>query len=380
MITPLAPESLALKKRVDEFFLSPEHQGAEETAGFCRRLAAELGHAGLLQYVAPAPSSRWLCLLRWRIAYHSPLADVMFAMQGLGSYPISLAGTEEQKRKYLPGVVSGESIAAFAITEPDAGSDAGSLKLQAAKTGGGYVLNGTKTLISNAGLAGFYTMFARTSEDAKGITAFIVDASVPGLNVTPLQLIAAHPIGQLHLEDCFVPDENRLGAEGEGLKIAYSTLDVFRSSVGAAAIGMAERAFDEAVRYAKNRRQFGKPIAEMQGIQFKIAEMAQELQASRLLVWDAASRKDEGARTTLESAMAKAYATEAAQRIIDQSLQIHGGVGLLRGSITESLYRDIRALRIYEGTTEVLKTVIAREYLKDATTEARRHEGDASKE
>lgn len=353
-----------LTRRVDDFFADPRHVVEDGSPAHCRAMVQGMGAAGLLEYVAPEPSSRNLCALRQRIAYHSALGDLLFAMQGLGSFPISLSGSNEQKQKYLPAVARGEAIAAFAITEPEAGSDAGSLRLRAERVEGGYKLTGTKTLISNAGLADFYTLFARTSEGPHGITAFIVDASIRGFRAQPVELIAVHPIGQLHLSECFVPRENRLGAEGDGLKIAYSTLDVFRASVGAAATGMAERAFDEAIRYAKIRQQFGKPLAELQGIQFKIAEMAQALHASRLLVWDAASKKDEGVRTTLESAIAKSYATEAAQRIIDEALQIHGGIGLLRGSITERLYRDIRALRIYEGTTEVLKTLIAREYLK----------------
>lgn len=355
-----------LQAIVDTFFADPRRAEENESHSFCRQLVAEMGAAGLLKFVAPSPSVRNLCYLRCAIAEHSGLADVMFAMQGLGSYPISLAGNEEQKKQYLPMVSSGKFVAAFAMTEPQAGSDAASISLNARRAGNTYVLNGTKTLISNAGLADYYTLFARTGEGPKGITAFIVDATSKGLSVKPLELIAAHPMGELHLQDCAIPEAQRLGDEGQGLKIAYSTLDVFRSSVGAAAVGMAQRAFREAVTYAKTRRQFGKPLSEFQAIQFKIAEMAQQLRASKLLVWDAATRKDAGAeRITLESAIAKSYATEAAQKIIDESLQIHGGVGLVKGSITERLYRDIRALRVYEGTTEVLKSLIAQTILKD---------------
>jgi acyl-CoA dehydrogenase len=251
------------------------------------------------------------------------------------------------------------------MTEPEAGSDAGAMQTQATKTEQGYVLNGTKTLISNAGLADFYTIFARTSEGARGISAFILDASSRGLQTVQMQLMGTHPIGTLQLKDCFVSENQRLGAEGEGLRIAMSTLDVFRSSVGAAAIGMAERAFHEAISYSKRRKQFGKLLGEFQGVQFKIAEMAQALAASKHLVWHAASCKDSGARTNLESAIAKSFATEAAQQVIDQSLQIHGGIGLMKGSITERLYRDVRALRIYEGATEILKSIIAAHYLKE---------------
>lgn len=357
---------LELQAIVDEFFLDPNRAEENESRAFCRQLVAEMGAAGLLKFVTPSPSVRNLCYLRCAIAERSGLADVMFAMQGLGSFPVSLAGSNEQKARYLPQVASGKFVAAFAMTEPHAGSDAASMTLKAERKGDHYVLNGTKTLISNAGLADFYTLFARTGEGSRGITAFILDAATPGLMVKPLELIAAHPMGELHLQNCMIPASQRLGDEGQGLKIAYGTLDVFRSSVGAAAIGMAERAFLEAIKYAKHRRQFGKPLSEFQAIQFKIAEMAQQLRASKLLVWDAATRKDAGAeRITLESAIAKSYATEAAQKIIDESLQIHGGIGLIKGSITERLYRDIRALRVYEGTTEVLKSLIAHTVLKD---------------
>ncbi|HEY4492833.1 MAG TPA: acyl-CoA dehydrogenase, partial [Acidobacteriota bacterium] len=248
----------------------------------------------------------------------------------------------------------------------EAGSDAGAMQLTASLKSNGYMLNGKKTLISNAGLADFYTVFARTAEGSRGITAFIVEASDAGLRIHPQDLMAVHPIGAMEFDDCILPADRRLGTEGDGLKIAYSTLDVFRSSVAAAGVGMAERAFQEAVNFARNRKQFGKPLSEFQAIQFKIAEMAELLQASKLLVWEAALKKDQGApRITLESAIAKSFATEAAQKIIDQSLQIHGGIGLIKGSITERLYRDIRALRIYEGTTEILKSIIAQQIFKE---------------
>lgn len=366
MIEPLSPKLAELQKRVDDFFAVMEWLEENGDLTFCRSMVKAMGRAGLLQYVTPSPSVRELCYLRYAISERTGLGDVMFAMQGLGSYPISLAGSEQQKTKYLDGVASGDLVAAFAMTEPEAGSDAGAMNLRAERHGDDYVLNGEKTLISNAGLADFYTLFTRTAEGSKGVTAFILDASTPGLSVTPQELIAAHPIGQLHLRDCTIPASQQLGLEGEGLKIAYNTLDVFRSSVGAAAVGLAQRAFNEAIAYARSRRQFGKPLSEFQAIQFKIAEMAQGLRASKLLVWDAASRKDDGAiRITLESAIAKSFATETAQKIIDESLQIHGGVGLIKGSITERLYRDIRALRIYEGTTEILKSIIAQTILKD---------------
>jgi len=366
MISPLPNELQQLQEIVDRLFSQPELADENGDPHFCRGLVRKMGEAGLLHHVTPDPSVRNLCFLRYAIAQKTALGDLLFAMQGLGSYPVSLAGNTEQKQKYLTAVAEGTLICGFAITEPEAGSDAGSLRTRAEKTSGGYLLNGNKTLISNAGLADFYTLFARTSEDSRGITAFIVEASSTGLRTKPQELLAVHPIGQLEMESCFVPESRRLGNEGDGLKIAYATLDVFRSSVGAAATGMAERAFEEAVRYARKRRQFGKPLSEFQGIQFKIAEMAQLLQASKLLIWDAATKKDSGAaRIPLESALAKSFATESAQQIIDQSLQIHGGIGLFKGSITERLYRDIRALRIYEGATEVLKSIIASHYLRE---------------
>ncbi len=366
MISPLPDELQRLQDSVDRLFSEPGLTEENGDLQFCRHLVRKMGQAGLLQHVATSPNVRGLCFLRYAIAQKTALGDLLFAMQGLGSYPISLAGSAEQKQKYLPSVAAGIQICGFAITEPEAGSDAGGLRLRAERITGGYLLNGTKTLISNAGLADFYTLFARTSDGSRGISALIVEASSPGLRTKQQELLAVHPIGQLELENCFVPESQRLGSEGDGLKIAYGTLDVFRSTVGAAATGMAERAFQEAVQYAKKRSQFGKPLSDFQGIQFKIAEMAQLLQASKLLIWDAATKKDSSAsRITLESALAKSFATEAAQQIIDQSLQIHGGIGLLKGSITERLYRDIRALRIYEGATEVLKSIIASHYLKE---------------
>ena len=365
MIDPLPAEYEEIKSAVTDFFSNEWLQAENSDYEFCRKIVRSMGGSGLLKHVTPSPSSRNLCFLRYMIAQYSAVADLLFAMQGLGSFPLSIAGTEEQKSKYLPGVSQGQIISAFAMTEPEAGSDARAMQLTAEKRNGQYVLNGTKTLISNAGLADFYTLFARTSDSAKGISAFIVDANSDGLQVVPMELIAAHPIGQLEFRNCVIPENQLLGAEGDGLKIAMSTLDVFRASVGAAATGMAERAFHEAISYSKRRKQFGKSLSEFQSIQFKIAEMAQALAASKSLVWHAATRKDSGARTTLESAIAKSFATEAAQQIIDQSLQIHGGIGLLKGSITERLYRDVRALRIYEGATEILKSIIANQYLKE---------------
>jgi len=312
--------------------------------------------------------ARALCILREELARGDALADTMFALQALGSYPITLAGNEAQKLACLPKIASGVAIAAFAITEPEAGSDVASLQTFAVLQNEQFVLNGTKRFISNAGIADFYVVFASTAPEkkAKGVSAFIIDATTPGLAVTEkTQLLSPHPIGVLQFTDCIVPAANLLGAEGDGLKIALETLDLLRCSVGAAAVGFAQRALEEAIRYCKTRRQFGRAIAEFQGIEFKLADMATELEAARLLVCQAAWAHDVGnADAKQKSSMAKYYATEAAQRIVDQALQIHGGNGLIAGSIMERLYRDVRALRIYEGTSEIQKIVIARELLK----------------
>ena len=263
---------------------------------------------------------------------------------------------------------SGAAIAAFAITEPEAGSDVASLQTTALRRGEQFALNGTKRFISNAGIADFYVVFASTTPEkkAKGVSAFVIDANTPGLAVTEkTKLLSPHPIGVVDFTDCVVPQTALLGAEGDGLKLALATLDLLRCSVGAAAVGFAQRALEEAIRYSKTRRQFGRAIAEFQGIEFKLAEMATELEAARLLVYQAAWAHDCGnADAKQKSSMAKFYATEAAQRIVDQALQIHGGSGLIAGSIMERLYRDVRALRIYEGTSEIQKIVIARGLLK----------------
>lgn len=341
-----------------------------------RALVRQLGAAGFTQYVVPevyggvrsAVQARDLSILREELARGSALADTMFALQALGSYPITLVGSDEQKQHYLPKVASGESIAAFAITEPEAGSDAASLSTTAVLTSERYSLNGTKRFISNAGIADFYVVFTSTAPEkkAKGISAFIVDATAPGLLLKEkTEVISPHPIGIIVFENCEVPKDSLLGTEGEGLNLALRTLDTLRISVAAAAVGFAQRALDEAVSYAQKRRQFGQSIGNFQGIQFKLADMATELEAARLLVYQAAWANDVGTDDSKhKSSMAKLYATEAAQRIIDQALQIHGGIGLVRGHIVERLYRDIRALRIYEGTSEIQKVVIARQLLK----------------
>jgi acyl-CoA dehydrogenase len=292
----------------------------------------------------------------------------MFGVQALGSYPIALAGSEEQQRRYLPPLAKGERIAAFALTEPNAGSDVSAISTQAERDANGYRLNGVKHFISNAGIAHTYVVFASTQPEAKakGLSAFIVESNSAGFTVkekTPL--LSPHPIGVVAFDDCFVPQHQLLGGEGEGLKIALSTLDTLRCTVGAAAVGFAQRALDEAVGYSRKRRQFGHALAEFQGIQFGLADMATDLEAARLLVYQAASMKDEDLQEfPLKSSIAKLFATEAAQRIVDQSLQIHGANGVVAGSIMERLYRDVRALRIYEGTSEIQRLIITKHLLK----------------
>ena len=314
---------------------------------------------------SPSLDVRALCVIREELAYRHAAADSVFAVHGLGSQPVVLGGNGQQKRDLLPRVADGSALFAFALTEADAGSDVAAIATTARHDGKGYVLNGAKRFISNAGIATHYTVFARTGPGSKGLSAFVVPKDAPGFRVTgKMKLLAEHPIGELAFEDCRVPQTARLGEEGAGMKLALGTLDLFRSTVGAAAVGMARRALDEALAYAKGRKQFGAPLADLQGVQFLLAESAAELDASRLLVHRAAATKDGGAeRITYEAAVAKLFSTEAAQRIIDRCLQIHGGNGVVKGFIVERLYRDIRALRIYEGASEVQKVVIARALL-----------------
>jgi acyl-CoA dehydrogenase len=350
-----------------------ENQDLDEEA---RRLVQQLGNQGFLAYTVPKEfngarekvQARDLCIVRQELARGSALADTMFAIQALGSHPITLFGTEEQKQRYLPPFAEGTRIAAFALTEPEAGSDISGLQTQAARRGKQYCLTGTKRFISNAGIADSYVVFASTAPEkkGKGISAFVVDANSPGLIVKErTQVISPHPIGVIAFEECVIPENSLLGHEGDGLKIALGTLDVLRCTVGAAALGFAQRAMEEAIDYARKRRQFDQPLTDFQGIQFKLADMATDLEAARLLVYQAACANDSGAADAkLKSSMAKLFATEAAQRIVDQALQIQGGMGVVVGSVVERLYRDVRALRIYEGTSEIQKIVIARELTK----------------
>lgn len=306
-----------------------------------------------------------ICVLREALAYRNAAADSLFAVQGLGSHPVLLAGSDAQKRELLPAVANGSALCAFALTEPEAGSDVAALATRAVKDGSSYVLTGAKKFISNAGVATHYSVFARTGEGPRGISTFLVRADTPGFRVSrKMELLGEHPIGELEFDGCRVRESARVGAEGSGMKTALSTLDVFRATVGAAAVGMARRALDEAVRYSQSRRQFGAPLSELSAVQALLADSAVELEASRLLVHMAAATKDSGQeRVTYEAAISKLFATEAAQRIIDRCLQVHGGNGVVKGFAVERLYRDIRALRIYEGASEVQRLVIARHLL-----------------
>ena len=350
-----------------------EHGDIDEA---CRRLVRKFGAAGWLAQIVPVADVRSLCLLREIFARHSGLADFAFVMQGLGTGPIALFGSPEQKVAYLPPVARGDRIAAFALSEPQAGSDVAATATTARVDGNHVVLDGTKTWISNAGIADHYVVFARTGEapGARGLSAFIVDADTPGFAVSArIPLIAPHPLGTLTLSDCRIPRTAMLGEPGQGFKIAMATLDVFRPSVGAAALGFARRAHDEAMTHAGARAAFGKKLAEFQLIQQKIADMAVAIDAAALLVYRAAWTKDTiGGRVTRESAMAKLFATEEAQKVIDQAVQIFGAAGVVAGATVERLYREIRALRIYEGTSEIQKLVIAGQALADHAGEPAR--------
>ena len=341
----------------------------------CRMLVGRLAAAGLLRHAVPAAwggacerlDVRSLCLVRETLARFAALADFAFAMQGLGAGAITLFGTDEQRRAYLPAVAEGRKIAALALSEPEAGSDLAAIATVAEPDGADFVLDGKKAWISNAGIADFYVVLARTGEapGARGLSTFIVDAATPGLEIAePTRLIAPHPMASLTFDHCRVPRTQLLGEPGQGLRIALATLDVFRPTVGAAALGFARRALDEALARATGRQLFGGALAELQMIQAKLADMALRIDAAALLVYRAAWAKDAGAeRITREAAMAKLYATEAAQRVIDDAVQIHGALGVVAGHPIERLYREIRALRIYEGASEVQKVVIARQTL-----------------
>ncbi len=351
------------------------HVDSTDVDQACRKLVAVLAEGGWLKHSAPSPDTtgthpldvRTLCLIRETLARHCGLADFAFAMQGLGSGPIALFGSPALKQKYLPAVRSGKAIAAFALSEPVAGSDVAALATTATLNGDHYVINGEKTWISNGGIADFYTLFVRTGEapGAKGLSAIVVDANTPGLRVTErIEVIAPHPLAKLKFENCKVPSSQLLGQAGSGFKIAMATLDIFRSTVGAAALGFARRAMDETVRHTTTRQLFGAPLSDLQMTQGKIADMAVAIDAAALLIYRAAWTRDCVAdRVTREAAMAKLFATESAPEVIDQAVQLFGGRGVTRGEKVEELYREIRALRIYEGASEVQQLVIARQVL-----------------
>ena len=358
----------------------PSERGAVDAR--CRELVTRLGKAGLLRHCLRAADggatedfdARSICLLRQTFAQHDGLADFAFAMQGLGSAPLSLAGSERLRAAYLPRVGAGSAIAAFALSEPEAGSDVAAMQSSARRDGASYVLNGSKTWISNGGIADFYCMFARTSPgqrrndgsvSADGISAFVVEPGDRGFSIAErIDAMAPHPLARLAFDDCRIPAERLIGEEGEGFRIAMRTLDVFRTSVAAAACGFARRALEEALGHARSRGMFGRMLADFQLTQTALAEMATSLGAAELLTYRAAWLRDNGKPFTSAAAMAKLTATENAQTIIDRSLQMFGGRGLVQGEVIERLYREIRALRIYEGASEVQKLIIGRELLK----------------
>ncbi|HEY0063908.1 MAG TPA: acyl-CoA dehydrogenase family protein [Telluria sp.] len=348
-------------------------QHGHDVDAACRTLVRQLGDAGWLEHAvgkgADAIDTRAICLIRETLARHNGLADFAFAMQGLGSGAISLFGSAALKAQYLPRVARGEAIAAFALSEPQAGSDVAAMQCAAVQDGDSYVLNGEKTWISNGGIADFYVVFARTGElpGARGISAFVVDADTPGFSIAErIDVIAPHPLARLAFANCRVKASARLGEAGQGFKVAMATLDVFRTSVAAAALGFARRAFDEALAHATTRKMFGQTLADFQLTQAKLAEMATGIDAAALLTYRAAWQRDQGRKVTKEAAMAKMTATETAQKVIDAAVQMFGGLGVVSEHPVERLYREIRSLRIYEGATEVQQLIIARELLRDA--------------
>ncbi len=351
-------------------------EGRDAIDAECLRLVGLLGQGGWLRHAVAGSAhggaqdqldTRQLCLLRETLAWHHGLADFAFAMQGLGSGAISLFGSPAQKSRYLPAVAEGSAVAAFALSEPLAGSDVAAMQCQARRTPQGFVLDGQKTWISNGGIADFYVVFARTGEapGAKGISAFVIDADTPGLTIEErIDVVAPHPLATLRFEACAIGSEQLIGEAGTGFKVAMATLDVFRTSVAAAALGFGRRALHEALRWAQTRPMFGQHLADFQLTQAKLADMATWLDSATLLTYRAAWLRDQGRRITREAAMAKMAATENAQRIIDMAVQMHGGMGVRKGHIVESLYREIRALRIYEGATEVQQLIIGKDLLK----------------
>ena len=373
----LEPRHARVGARIKEWNeAAPDAAAGGDLAAEARQIVRSLGQAGLLEIVIPEQADgtarfdvRALCVAREGLAYANILSDTMFAMQGLGTAPISLLGTQEQKARYLKPARDGVRIAGLAVSEPEAGSDVAAIATTAREEGGHYVLNGRKTWISNAGLADHYVVLARTGEapGARGLSAFIVDAGTPGLRAEPFDLIVPHPIGTLIFEDCRVPAANLIGERGQGFKIAMGTFDYFRTSVGAAAVGVARRALSESLRRVIDRRMFGRTMSEIEGVQTKIAEMAVDAEIAALAVYRAAWHKDvKGGRGTREASLAKLVGTEAAQRVVDSAVQLFGGMGVIEGGIIGQLYREVRPMRIYEGASEVQKLVIARNLLAEA--------------
>ena len=377
------PRHAALERELDAW--AAQHvrdadgdgHGNEDVDAQCRALVRALGGAGWLRHAVggtayggarDAIDTRAICLVRETLARHNGLADFAFAMQGLGSGAISLFGSDANRQAYLPRVAGGAAIAAFALSEPQAGSDVAAMQCAAVREGDEYVLDGEKTWISNGGIADFYVVFARTGEQpgARGISAFIVDRDTPGFEIAErINVIAPHPLARLKFSNCRIPAGRRLGDAGQGFKVAMATLDVFRTSVAAAALGFARRALDEALAHAQNRQMFGQTLADFQLTQAKLAQMATGVDAAALLTYRAAWQRDQGRKVTREAAMAKMTATETAQQVIDAAVQMFGGMGVVSGHPVERLYREIRALRIYEGATEVQQLIIARELLRE---------------
>ena len=371
------PEQAALQQRVRQLAeekIAPIAEEADESPTVHAGLMAILANEGLFQYCVPEEYGGVgvrvmdLCIIREELARVSVQADTNFIMQGLGSYPITLGGTDEQKAKYLPPIARGESIAAFALTEPHAGSDVLSMKTEAHLDGDDWILNGAKKFISQAGDASTYTVFAKTDPDegSRSLSAFIVEAGMAGFDDSKrMDLMAAHPIGEPRWNDCHIPQENLIGDRGRGLRLALGPLDTFRTTV-AAAIGMGQAAYEASLSYAKNREMFGQNLSDFQATQFKLADMAVSLDAARLLAHRAAWLKDSGQESIIkEASFAKLFGTEAATRIINEAVQIHGGAGLEKGNRVERLYREVRALTIYEGTSEIQRQTIARQLLRE---------------
>jgi acyl-CoA dehydrogenase len=374
-LTPLEQELQKRVRKLAQDEIAPIAAEADESGRVHRGLMSILARAGLLRYCVPQEFGGCgvkvarLCIIREELARVSAQADTNFIMQGLGSYPITLGGTPQQKARYLPPVARGEAIAAFALTEPAGGSDVLNMQTSAVRQGDGWVLNGAKKFISQAGDASTYVVFARTDPagGSRGLSAFVVEQGTPGFDDSQRQdLLAPHPIGAPRFDNCRLPAEALLGQPGQGLRLALGTLDTFRTTVGAAAVGMAQAAYEAALAYAKSRPMFGQRLSDFQATQFKLADMAVSLDAARLLTYRAAWLKDSGQDSVIkEASFAKLFATEAASRIVNESLQIHGGVGLEKGHPLERLYREVRALTIYEGTSEIQRQTIARQLLRE---------------